>query len=69
MMAVTVRTSVLSLVLVILASCAPLSKQLSMGPWVGRQAPFLEGLDSSGQPVSMNDYKGKVVLVSFWHSA
>ena len=33
---------------------------------VGRPVPALEGLDLDGKPIKLADYRGKVVLVSFW---
>ena len=58
----------LSGVALILAGCAPFNKQLSLGPWAGRQSPPIEGNDALGHAVSLSDYRGKVVLVSFWQS-
>ena len=33
---------------------------------VGKLAPPIAGPDVDGRPVSLADYKGKVVLVDFW---
>jgi thiol-disulfide isomerase/thioredoxin len=33
---------------------------------VGRPAPAIRGADADGEPVRLDDLKGKVVLVSFW---
>ena len=33
---------------------------------VGKAAPTIAGVDVDGRPVSLADYKGKVVLVDFW---
>ena len=53
--------------LLILVGCAPVSKQMAIGPWNGKLAPPIEGEDSHGQPMRLADYRGKVVLLSFWH--
>jgi hypothetical protein len=34
---------------------------------VGKQAPDIEGVDQDGQRFKLSDYKGKVVLLDFWH--
>jgi len=36
--------------------------------WVDKQAPNLTMNDVNGKPVSINDFKGKYVLVDFWAS-
>jgi peroxiredoxin len=36
---------------------------------VGKPAPEIEGADLDGRPMKLSDYRGKVVLVVFWHSA
>jgi peroxiredoxin len=36
------------------------------GRRVGNQSPEVAGLDPDGKPVKLSDYKGKVVLISFW---
>jgi thiol-disulfide isomerase/thioredoxin len=38
--------------------------ELRLGP--GRVARAIEGSDLGGKPMKLSDYKGKVVLVSFW---
>jgi RNA polymerase sigma factor (sigma-70 family) len=35
-------------------------------PVLGRPAPAFEGTDLNGQPLRLNDYRGKVVVVVFW---
>lgn len=35
---------------------------------VGGKAPDLKGLDLDGKPIELSEYKGKVVLLSFWAS-
>jgi RNA polymerase sigma factor (sigma-70 family) len=35
---------------------------------VGGAAPALKGVDLEGQPMELSDYRGKVVLLSFWAS-
>ncbi len=34
---------------------------------VGKQAPDIEGVDQHGQRFKLSDYRGKVVLLDFWH--
>ena len=55
------------LFLVILVGCAPFAKQEAIGPHGGPLAPPIEGEDSRGQAMRLADYRGKVVLLSFWH--
>jgi peroxiredoxin len=38
-------------------------------PLLGKQAPDTAGTDLAGKAVKLSDYKGKVVLVSFWYDA
>jgi hypothetical protein len=33
----------------------------------GRKAPDIEGNDQDGKPFKLSDYRGKVVLLDFWH--
>ncbi len=35
---------------------------------VGSPAPEIEGVDLDGQGMALSDYRGKVVLLSFWMS-
>jgi hypothetical protein len=34
---------------------------------VGKEAPDIEGVDQDGRRFRLSDYKGKVVLLDFWH--
>ena len=34
----------------------------------GDLAPDIEGTDADGKPFKLSDYRGKVVLLKFWHS-
>ena len=34
---------------------------------VGQVAPDIEGEDQDGQRFKLSDYRGKVVLLDFWH--
>lgn len=34
---------------------------------IGKQAPDIEGADQDGKPFNLSDYRGKVVLLDFWH--
>ncbi|UCG52140.1 MAG: TlpA family protein disulfide reductase [Candidatus Latescibacterota bacterium] len=36
------------------------------GPRVGTQAPGFVALDDEGQPISLHDYRGSVVVFYFW---
>ncbi len=38
------------------------------GPSVGREAPAIEGIDTSGKKVDLSDYRGHPVIVNFWAS-
>src|SRR5262249_19339711 len=41
---------------------------LAQGPKVGSVAPDVEGDDFAGQRFKLSDYRGKVVVISFWAS-
>lgn len=34
----------------------------------GRVAPDLSGIDSAGRPIKLSDFKGRIVVLMFWHS-
>jgi peroxiredoxin len=34
---------------------------------VGKVAPEIEGQDQDGNKFKLSDYRGKVVLLDFWH--
>ena len=36
------------------------------GPSVGVPAPEIDGTDLDGAPMRLSDYRGKVVVLSFW---
>ena len=36
------------------------------GPQVGQLAPEIEGFDLNGQPFKLSDYRGRVVVLTFW---
>src|SRR5262245_33870399 len=38
------------------------------GPGEGMKAPPVTGRDADGRPIDLGDHRGKVVLLSFWHS-
>jgi cytochrome oxidase Cu insertion factor (SCO1/SenC/PrrC family) len=35
---------------------------------VGKVAPDIEGQDQDGHQFKLSDYRGKVILLDFWHS-
>jgi cytochrome oxidase Cu insertion factor (SCO1/SenC/PrrC family) len=37
-------------------------------PAVGKSAPEIAGRDADGQSFKLSDYRGKVVVVTFWAS-
>jgi peroxiredoxin len=57
---------------VLLAGCNGLNPTTGSGepgaPAVGSPAPETEGVDADGQHFSLNDYRGKVVMLSYWGS-
>jgi hypothetical protein len=58
------RILVLTGLMVILASCS--RPAASSRVQAGQPAPEIEGTDLDGQPLKLSDYRGKVVLLSFW---
>jgi AhpC/TSA family len=54
------------LALLALAGCMPM---FYSGPGEGMKAPLTQGRDADGRTLSLSDYRGKVVLLSFWHGA
>jgi hypothetical protein len=34
----------------------------------GGKAPEIDGIDSSGTPLRLSEQRGKVVMLTFWHS-
>ena len=53
----------------VLAGCLALHGGGAVGTEPGKLAPPVEGADAEGRPVRLADYKGRVVLLHFWHSA
>ena len=52
------------------AAPAPTSTKLpSRMPRIGSTPPDIQGVDMSGKPMKLSDYRGKVVVVVFWSSA
>jgi hypothetical protein len=45
---------------------APSPSASPVGVEVGQVAPDLEGVDLEGQRLRLSDYRGKVVVLSFW---
>ncbi len=59
------RVACLGLVAGVLAGCVPLFVR---APRDGGPAPPTRGVDGAGQPLDLETFRGKVVLLSFWHS-
>ena len=57
-----------AVVLALAVGCAALGSRPLNGP-AGEPAPFTEGVDASGRPLRLDDQRGRVVLLNFWHSA
>jgi thiol-disulfide isomerase/thioredoxin len=49
-----------------LISCARHEADVIRALGVGNPAPPMEGVDLDGRPMTLADFRGKVVLVSFW---
>ncbi|MBI2808342.1 MAG: TlpA family protein disulfide reductase [Planctomycetes bacterium] len=43
-------------------------QECETGLCIGKKTPDLDGMDFAGQPLKLSDYRGKVVVVSFWAS-
>ena len=54
--------------MLLLAGCAEEPKALSVGVQVGNIAPEIKAEDASGMKMELSQYRGKVVLLSFWAS-
>ena len=52
-----------------LAGCLPSLTRPTSPPAPGRPAPEVEGADAHGRAFRLGDYRGRVVLLSFWHNA
>ena len=56
--------------LLVAAGCggptAPPTSPAPTGVALGRPAPELVGTDLDGRPISLSDFRGKVVLLDFW---
>ena len=59
------RVAALFLPLLLLVGHATASPR---GPETGELAPALLGQDGDGKPVTLDAYRGKLVLVTFWNS-
>jgi thiol-disulfide isomerase/thioredoxin len=55
-----------SLLSVVLFCCASLAAAQQLRPWSGGATPPLALQDLDGRPHSLEDYRGKVVLINFW---
>lgn len=45
---------------------AAFSAPVAWGPAMQQPAPLFAGQDTEGQPFQLSDYRGKVVVLSFW---
>ena len=54
------------LLIFVLLGSTPARAGNDLKPWTGGPTPQLSLRDLAGQPVSLADLKGKVVLVNFW---
>jgi thiol-disulfide isomerase/thioredoxin len=54
--------------MLLLVGCAEESKVLTVGVQVGNIAPEIKAEDASGVKMELSQYRGKVVLLSFWAS-
>jgi len=54
--------------MLLLVGCAEEPKALTVGVRVGNIAPEIKAEDASGVKMELSQYKGKVVLLSFWAS-
>lgn len=67
MKARTVLAAFLSLAALVLAGCTRLEKPREMEILeIGRPAPSFKLPDLNGKEISLNDYKGKLVMLDFW---
>ena len=55
-----------TLVAAILFGCSALAAAQQLRPWGGGATPPLSLQDLDGRPHSLEDYRGKVVLINFW---
>ncbi len=67
MITVAVRTICLRVVLTcwMLAPAAAVASD-TLQPWTGGPAPALTGKSLDGEPFTLTDYRGRVVIVNFW---
>jgi len=58
---------VMPLLAILVAGCTgPYSASPKLGVYEGDRAPELEGVDVSGKPLKLSDFRGKVVMLDFW---
>jgi len=59
--------SILALLVVILfVGCQPAQSSLNSDLSIGSSFPNIEGTDLDGQPISIQQFKGKVILLDFF---
>lgn len=56
------------LIAMVLSSCSDTATDTGAPPVVGNTAPDFTQNDTSGAPVSLATYRGKVVMIDFWAS-
>ena len=55
------------LCLLVMVGCMPLLRTREARE--GQLAPAIEGVAGNGEALRLSDYRGKVVLLCFWHSS
>ena len=57
---------IISLLLAAFAGCQPSQVSLTSNLSIGDTFPELKGSDIYGDPISITDYKGKIILLNFF---
>ena len=63
-----VMAAVVALLVVVLATRDPSSARATRSPLIGRLAPATAGTTLDGQPVAIDDFRGRWVMVNFFAS-